>query len=502
MCENDESIGNQQEVTQRPAKKRTNGLLCTAWVAILIVAADFLFYRQTIGCSVTAFGLLVLGVVRLCYGRTSWNRGAATLAMALAGLLLAILEYPGILPIALFAIGVVSLALIGREDWSDEGTVWLRRWIAFFTSGWLQWLRELPAACEWGKANLNLRTPERAVRKWAFPFLLSLLFVVLFAVANPIIDRWLGQLESVVKSLWDILPYWLELPRIFLWALVGIWSVALLRLETRINGHHTVSASEITSVVRLDYPPDLIVRCLALFNVVFAVQTVLDIVYLWGGAALPQGMTYAAYAHRGAYPLVATALLAALFVLVTSRSRPSAQEMRWAYRLVYLWLAQNVFLVVSAAWRLHLYIEVYSLTRLRVAAAIWMFLVVMGLAWIGWRIVTNRTNGHLINANLLTLLAVLYLCSFLNFDGAIAAYNVRHCREATRQGPPIDFAYLLKLGPESLPALRWLAQNSDDPRAQALAPRCADGLRQELLGDLRNWRGWCLRRHRLSRDLQ
>ena len=56
-------------------------------------------------------------------------------------------------------------------------------------------------------------------------------------------------------------------------------------------------------------------RSLILFNALFAVQTVLDLIYLWGGASLPDGMSHAEYAHRGAYPLVATALLAAAFVL-------------------------------------------------------------------------------------------------------------------------------------------------------------------------------------------
>ena len=34
-----------------------------------------------------------------------------------------------------------------------------------------------------------------------------------------------------------------------------------------------------------------ILRSLLLFNAMFAVQTLLDIVYLWGGPALPDGMT-------------------------------------------------------------------------------------------------------------------------------------------------------------------------------------------------------------------
>jgi Domain of unknown function (DUF4153) len=51
---------------------------------------------------------------------------------------------------------------------------------------------------------------------------------------------------------------------------------------------------------------DTILRSLILFNLLFAVQTLLDAIYLWGNAALPGGISYADYAHRGAYPLIAT----------------------------------------------------------------------------------------------------------------------------------------------------------------------------------------------------
>ena len=70
-----------------------------------------------------------------------------------------------------------------------------------------------------------------------------------------------------------------------------------------------------------------ILRSLLLFNLLFAVQTGLDVVYLWGGVALPDGLTYAAYAHRGAYPLIVTALLAAGFVLAAMRPGGPAERM-------------------------------------------------------------------------------------------------------------------------------------------------------------------------------
>ena len=42
----------------------------------------------------------------------------------------------------------------------------------------------------------------------------------------------------------------------------------------------------------------------------------------------PTASTYAAYAHRGAYPLIATALLAAGFVLVAMRPGGPAENRR------------------------------------------------------------------------------------------------------------------------------------------------------------------------------
>ena len=244
--------------------------------------------------------------------------------------------------------------------------------------------------------------------------------------------------------------------------------------------------------------PQTIMVGLAIFNVIFAIQNILDISYLWGGAALPEGMTYAEYAQRGAYPLVATALLAAAFMLITFRQDCDSRHGRIARGLVYLWIGQNVFLTVSAGWRLNLYVEVYSLTYLRVAAAIWMLLVALGLVWICVRIVAKRSNIWLINANALTLITVLYLCAFVNFAGIIAWYNVRHCREVTGHGATLDVRYLRILGPEALPALQWLQNEVQDPAKIPPTTNAAiQRLERQLARKMEGWRGWTWRRARL-----
>jgi len=502
MPENDELKNQFQQVNHAVLDWRHGGPFHFLLVLALIVAADFLFYRQPLGCTVAGYGLFLLSAVDFCYKRPSWNWPAITITIALLGLIVATLEHPGVLPITLGALGLVSLALIGREGWVADAKLWFQRWLLFTTFGWLRWFHESALAVSWCKSNLTLRGIGAVLRKWTIPVLLSAVFIVLFTVANPIIESWISQLEDILTRMVKKLPELPEGRRVLFWFLVGIWATALFRLETKVHApaeNHTPPEPSQSSALDLYIRPDLIVRCLALFNAVFAVETVLDVVYLWGGAKLPQGMTYATYAHRGAYPLVATVLLAALFVLVTFRTGNNTEEMRTARNLVYLWLAQNVFLVVSAAWRLNLYIEAYNLTRLRLAAAIWMFLVVMGLMWICWRIVGGHSNRWLINVNLLTLLAALFLCSFVNFDGLIASYNVRHCKEITGQGVAIDLAYLRGLGPDSLPALAWLMEQTDDRRVQTNGPMYIEQLKEELTRQTRNWRGWCYRRHRLSR---
>ena len=241
-----------------------------------------------------------------------------------------------------------------------------------------------------------------------------------------------------------------------------------------------------------------ILRSLILFNLLFAVQTVLDVAYLWGNATLPADISYASYAHRGAYPLIVTALLAAGFVLAAMRPGGPAEQSRVIRPLVYLWVAQNVLLVLSSILRLDLYVQIYLLTWWRVAAFIWMVLVALGLVLIVARIVLNRSNDWLIRANLITLTATLYICSLVNFAAIIADYNVSHSREAAGKGVWIDMNYLFSLGPQALPAIdRAIALRGFDPTLVSRRGCLVEQQRREMA----SWRSWGLRSWRLQRTL-
>jgi hypothetical protein len=77
-----------------------------------------------------------------------------------------------------------------------------------------------------------------------------------------------------------------------------------------------------------------LILSLVTFNTIFAVENVLDTVFLWRGAGRPSGVTMADYAHRGAYSLIVTALLAGVFVLLALRLGSAAAARTRVRRLV------------------------------------------------------------------------------------------------------------------------------------------------------------------------
>lgn len=211
---------------------------------------------------------------------------------------------------------------------------------------------------------------------------------------------------------------------------------------------------------------------LVVLNLLMGVQTALAAGYLWGGVELPAGITHAEYARRGAYPLVATALPTGLLALV---SRPSAAGRPGLRLLLGLWLAQNLVLVLSSLLRPDLYVEAWGLTRLRLAAGVWMGLVAGGLALTAWQVARDRSNGWLLVRVALMAGVVLYGLCFVSLGGIVARMNV----DRFERTGALDGAYLCDLGPAALAALAAHAARTGDRlcRPAQIAPRQAEDWR-------------------------
>ena len=458
----------------------------------LAALADWLFYDQPLGISVTIFAA-VLVCASLAANLETLDRRRLLVAgsIVVAGLLPAVEDVNAIsLVLIVLALGgALTLTTNPYLEGLAEGTASL---LDLFLVGPFRLFRDVTNA-------FNLPAVTRGFALWLVPLLLGSLFVVLFVAANPLLEKWLSQLNPGNPA------SYLSIGHTLFWivSLAMLWPFIHARWR---RGFIAMPGESPPPANRQAEPAgvmdflgaDTILRSLILFNLLFAVQTVLDAVYLWGNAALPVDITYAAYAHRGAYPLIVTALLAAGFVLLAMRPGGPAEQSRVIRPLVYVWVGQNLLLVISSMLRLDLYVQIYLLTYWRVAAFVWMLLVAVGLILILARIVLRRPNQWLIHANLLALAVVLYACSLINFAAIIADYNVSHSREASGRGVNLDIDYLFRLGPQALPAIdRAIRLRYVNP---VLVSR-RDWLVEQQHQQMAPWRSWGFRGWRLQRFL-
>ncbi|TWF44041.1 DUF4153 domain-containing protein [Neorhizobium alkalisoli] len=484
----------ERPVANRSRRHKTRIYLLLAMIAV----TDFLIFKQAPGLNLFILSILLTAAVliagrkppRLPYVATCFGISA----LAAAPLLEAPTLAGFVVSMMVVVLNTLAHARLLPKNPSAVPFALLRFMPAIFL--------RLPQSCRRYLASRSGRSifgvTQRSLAGWIFPLGMGVVFLFLFSTANPLIEMGLHNIDlSALRNLLDIgrIAFWLI-------AAAGIWALmrpCLIRKSKLCISRNAGSESDIDSF--LDH--SMLVRCLSIFNLLFALQTILDLIYLWGGVTLPAGMSHAEYAHRGAYPLVATALLAAAFVLMSMRRDGPGDRSRRIRILVVAWILQNVLLCLSSILRLDLYIEAYSLTGLRLAAGIWMGLVAAGLVLILLRIMLRRSNQWLIAMNLATLSTVLYLVAFIDFSGFIARFNVENSMRPGHQGEPLDLHYLTSLGASAIPALDlYMANVPANSSEHQMAEYGRLKLVSEFAARSRDWRSWTYRKQRMETYLQ
>lgn len=464
------------EVTdQRQMRRKRDGLKAGLLLA-LIACADVLVWNVFPALSFALLaGLIVLVGLALAWPRLSPRARIGIAAGAVLSVLPLIeLVQPLSVLIALCGMSVCCAALAGLARCDllrGAARVW---WVGPVLSA----RSAVTGARHLGDIRAGRIDTRALVMGWALPLGATVLFALLLIGANPVLDRALSQLaqwQPPAPNMW----------RLWFWAFVAaaIWPVLVARsmaerLRARPIERATVRREGIINA-------GSVARSLVAFNALFAVQTGMDILFLYGNAGLPEGISAATYAHRGAYPLLATALLAGLFAVLARPHLAGRPVVRW---LMLLWLVQTLALVAASVWRLETYVDIYGLTRLRLAAYVWMGLVAVGLGIVVAQIWRDKPALWMMTRSGVLGAVTLYACAFVNFDGMIAQHNL------TRPVQQDTFA-LCRLSEGALPAMarHW----TSDPVATCRAQHYT----YPHLLQPNDWREWGFRNWRVRRSL-
>lgn len=194
-------------------------------------------------------------------------------------------------------------------------------------------------------------------------------------------------------------------------------------------------------------------------NIVYLLFTYIQFSYLYGGSegALPYDMNYSTYAREGFFQLVAVTVIN-IFMIVYAKSRMEKRSVKNAKIMNSLYtvmIALTYNMLVSAFYRMVLYIEEYRLTRLRVMVqisilAIGLFMFVI-LIWL-WREKTSMKQIIIVSG------LIIYIGSnIFNIDGYIVRENIKVYNSTGK----CDIEYISQLGYDGLSVLKEMVDNDE-----------------------------------------
>ena len=304
------------------------------------------------------------------------------------------------------------------------------------------------------------------------------LLVAADAVFEELVTEVLGfDLTQVLNHLLLIL--------FFAWISAGLLWGALLARSPR---HLAVRRPSVLSLGIVE-----VTVVLGLLDALFLAFVIVQIRYLFGGAhALVEGvgMTYAEYARRGFFELVAvTALALPLLLLAHWLLRTESRVHERVFRVLSVAMVALLLAVAASAFqRMRLYVGEFGLTELRFFTTAFMAWVALVLVWLVLTVLRGRRERFAFGA-LVAGFAAILLINVANPDALIARVNLERMEEGER----FDACYLTLLSADAAPVL-----------LEAL-PRLEGEDRRTIEEDLRarwdgaeaaDWRTWNLSRAR------
>jgi hypothetical protein len=199
-----------------------------------------------------------------------------------------------------------------------------------------------------------------------------------------------------------------------------------------------------------------VATALAAIDLLFMVFVLVQFRYLFGADTLVQitpDLTYAEYARRGFFELVAAVVLVVPVLLAADwlldrRSRRDAVVFRG---LASLQIALVLAITASALQRLNLYYASYGLTESRFYAMVLLIWIGAMLFWLVATVLRGRRDSFAFGA-LASGLATIALLFVIDPDAVIARANV--ARMASADAPVrFDVAYATSLGADAVPLL-------------------------------------------------
>lgn len=215
----------------------------------------------------------------------------------------------------------------------------------------------------------------------------------------------------------------------------------------------------------------------------FLTFVLLQTSYLFGGRELiaaRSGLTLADYARRGFFELLTVAVLTMAVLMALASVRCHQILFR---RLGAVLIACVMIMLLSAAYRLHLYVDQFGMTMARLVALAVMVWLSFGLLWFAATVLRGNARGFLAGL-VISSMACCLLLAAVNPAARVASINIEHARS---NNVALDVAYLNQLGADVVPAVMAYLNEAGSPGINCIAARRWFAGRDRASTDWRDW---------------
>ncbi|MFD2288318.1 DUF4173 domain-containing protein [Pedobacter petrophilus] len=326
--------------------------------------------------------------------------------------------------------------------------------------------------------NFNMKPVFRLIKYIFIPVIAVIFFTVLYAAANALFAHYVETiLTSIFNFFEGVLHFFfkdLDVARFFHFCLgIVLTSGLLLAFLNKTVQNAELKATEQLNRVKLGakqktlwylvietFAGSLLTRKMALkteyitgvisfvaLNLLLLLLNVIDISTLWFGYKPAGGFSGAL--HEGTNSLIFSIIMAMAVILYFFRGNLNFySKSKTLKTLAFTWMIQNVILIISVLIKDGYYIEFYGLTHKRIGVLVFSLLCIIGLATVYAKVAKQKTLFYLFKINGSVWFILLLAFSVINWDVAIAKYNLSKSEEIS-----LDADYLLSLSDKTLPVL-------------------------------------------------
>jgi hypothetical protein len=281
---------------------------------------------------------------------------------------------------------------------------------------------------------------------------IAIIFTALLASADRVFASWVGALFSLDFALVPTIQEAMGHVTIVLtiaWLVAGGITFAITRASAGETEPWEEALESVPRALRLGFVESAVI--LVVVDFIFGLFGWIQFSYLFGGAVnvAAEGYTYADYARRGFFELLAVSILTFILVLGLHNFtwRETGRQSLVFKVLASLMVALTCVLLASALYRMLLYEDAYGFTGLRLYVQVFEVALAFMFGWLlftMWRSSRSFAIGVFVIA-----LAFLATMNLINPDATIVEQNFARYAEVGK----IDIDYLTGLSQDAVPSL-------------------------------------------------